>query len=124
MVNATLAVKNFELSKEQNLQMRVNIENAIGKQQVQTGKKLTRDEKQFIIDFAIADQVYKPGWFWDSKPMPIGAYTPSELEGQMRTLTPARRTAVIESLQADGIKNPTPSQIEKAWKTMGKLGTK
>ena len=124
MVNATLAVNKFELSKEQNLQMRVNIENAIGKQQVQTGRKLSRDEKQFIIDFAIADQVYKPGWFWDSKPMPIGAYTPSELEGQMRTLTPARRTAVIESLQADGIKNPTPSQIEKAWKTMGKLGIK
>ena len=56
--------------------------------------------------------------------MPAAIYTPSELQGQMRTLTPARRAAVIESLQADGIKNPSPSQIEKAWKTLGKLGTK
>jgi hypothetical protein len=77
-----------------------------------------------IIDQAIADTVYKPGWFWDDEPKPAMAYTPSELQGQMRTLTPARRAAVIESLQADGIKNPSPSQIEKAWKTLGKAGTK
>lgn len=124
LVNATLAVGGIELTKEQSLQMRVNIEKKIYEMQSDTGKKLDRDQKQMIIDRTIADTVYKPGWFWDSKPMPAAIYTPSELQGQMRTLTPARRAAVIESLQADGIKNPSPSQIEKAWKTLGKLGTK
>jgi hypothetical protein len=128
MVNATLAVGNIELTKEQSLQMRVAVEKKIYEMQSDTGKKLDRDQKQMIIDREIADTVYKPGWFWglfgDGKPMPISAYTPSELEGKMRTLTPARRAAVIESLQADGIRNPTPSQIEKAWSTLGKLGTK
>lgn len=124
MVNATLAVGKIELTKEQALQMRVNIEKKIYEMQSDTGKKLDRDQKQMIIDRTIADTVYKLGWIWDSKPMPAAIYTPSELQGQMRTLTPARRAAVIESLQADGIKNPSPSQIEKAWKTLGKLGTK
>jgi hypothetical protein len=127
LVNATLAVGGIELTKEQSLQMRVAVEKKIYEMQSDSGKKLDREQKQLVIDRAIADTVYKPGWWWwqsDSKPMPISAYTPSELEGKMRTLTPARRTAVIESLQADGIRNPTPSQIEKAWSTMGKLGTK
>ena len=124
LVNATLAVGGIELTKEQSLQMRVNIEKKIYERQSDSGKKLNREEKLLIIDQAIADTVYKPGWFWDDEPKPAMAYTPSELQGQMRTLTPARRTAVIESLQADGIKNPSPSQIEKAWKTLGKAGTK
>jgi murein DD-endopeptidase MepM/ murein hydrolase activator NlpD len=124
MVNATLAVSRMELTKEQSLQMRVNIEKKIYEMQSDTGKKLDRDQKQLVIDRAIYDTVYKPGWFYDDEPKPAMAYTPSELQGQMRTLTPARRAAVIESLQADGIKNPSPSQIEKAWKTLGKLGTK
>ena len=127
MVNATLAVGNIELTKEQSLQMRVAVEKKIYEMQSDSGKKLDREQKQLVIDRAIADTVYKPGWWWwqsDSKPMPISAYTPSELEGQMRTLTPQRRAAVIQSLQADGIKNPSPSQIEKAWKTLGKAGTK
>jgi murein DD-endopeptidase MepM/ murein hydrolase activator NlpD len=125
MVNATLAVGNIELTKEQSLQMRVNIEKKIYEMQSDTGKKLDRDQKQMIIDRTIADTVYKPGWIWDSKPMPAAIYTPSELKGQMRTLTPANRAAVVERLQlVDGIKNPSPSQIEKAWKTLGKAGTK
>jgi murein DD-endopeptidase MepM/ murein hydrolase activator NlpD len=124
LVNATLAVGGIELTKEQSLQMRVNIEKKIYEMQSDTGKKLDRDQKQMIIDRTIADTVYKPGWIWDSKPMPAAIYTPSELEGQMRTLTPQRQAAVIRSLQADGIKNPTPSQIEEKWKTMGKAGTK
>ena len=125
MVNATLAVGNIELTKEQSLQMRVNIEKKIYEMQSDTGKKLDRDQKQLIIDRAIADTVVKPLWFGrESKPMPAMAFTPSELEGQMRTLTPQRQAAVIRSLQADGIKNPTPSQIEKAWQSMRKLGTK
>jgi hypothetical protein len=124
LVNATLAVGGIELTKEQSLQMRVNIEKKIYERQSDSGKKLNREEKLLIIDQAIADTVYKPGWFWDDEPKPAMAYTPSELQGQMRTLTPARRAAVIESLQADGIKNPSPSQIEKAWKTLGKAGTK
>ena len=125
MVNATLAVGNIELTKEQSLQMRVNIEKKIYEMQSDTGKKLDRDQKQMIIDRAIYDTVVKPLWFGrESKPMPAMAFTPSELEGQMRTLTPQRQAAVIRSLQADGIKNPTPSQIEKAWQSMRKLGTK
>ena len=125
MVNATLAVGNIELTKEQSLQMRVNIEKKIYEMQSDTGKKLDRDQKQLIIDRAITDTVVKPLWFWrESKPMPAMAFTPSELEGQMRTLTPQRQAAVVRSLQADGIKNPTPSQIEKAWQSMRKLGTK
>ena len=125
MVNATLAVGNIELTKEQSLQMRVNIEKKIYEMQSDTGKKLDRDQKQLIIDRAITDTVVKPLWFGrESKPMPAMAFTPSELEGQMRTLTPQRQAAVIRSLQADGIKNPTPSQIEKAWQSMRKLGTK
>ena len=125
LVNATLAVGNIELTKEQSLQMRVNIEKKIYEMQSDTGKKLDRDQKQMIIDRTIADTVYKPGWIWDSKPMPAAIYTPSELQGQMRTLTPANRAAVVERLQlVDGIKNPSPSQIEKAWKTLGKAGTK
>jgi murein DD-endopeptidase MepM/ murein hydrolase activator NlpD len=128
MVNATLAVGNIELTKEQSLQMRVAVEKKIYEMQSDSGKKLDREQKQLVIDRAIADTVYKPGWFWglfgDGKPMPMSIYTPSELEGKMRTLTPQRRAAVVESLQADGIKNPSPSQVEKAWKTLGKLGTK
>ena len=125
MVNATLAVGNIELTKEQSLQMRVNIEKKIYEMQSDTGKKLDRDQKQLVIDRAIYDTVVKPLWFGrESKPMPAMAFTPSELEGQMRTLTPQRQAAVIRSLQADGIKNPTPSQIEKAWQSMRKLGTK
>ena len=105
--------------------MRVNIEKKIYEMQSDSGKKLDRDQKQSVIDRAIADTVYTPrSFWWDDEPKPAMAYTPSELQGQMRTLTPARRAAVIESLQADGIKNPSPSQIEKAWKTLGKLGTK
>ena len=125
MVNATLAVGNIELTKEQSLQMRVNIEKKIYEMQSDSGKKLDRDQKQSVIDRAITDTVVKPLWFGrESKPMPAMAFTPSELAGQMRTLTPQRQAAVIRSLQADGIKNPTPSQIEKAWQSMRKLGTK
>jgi hypothetical protein len=125
LVNATLAAAGFKLTTEQNLQMRVNIENKIYEMQSDTGKKLDRDQKRTIIDMAIADTVVKPLWFWrESKPIPAMAFTPSELEGQMRTLTPQRQAAVVRSLQADGIKNPTPSQIEKAWQSMRKLGTK
>ena len=125
MVNATLAVGKIELTKEQSLQMRVNIEKKIYEMQSDTGKKLDRDQKQMIIDRTIADTVYKPGWIWDSKPMPSAIYTPSELEGRMKTLTPANRAAVIERLKlVDGIRNPTESQIEEKWKTMGKAGTK
>jgi murein DD-endopeptidase MepM/ murein hydrolase activator NlpD len=125
LVNATLAVGGIELTKEQSLQMRVNIEKKIYEMQSDTGKKLDRDQKQSVIDMAIKDTVVKPLWFWrESKPMPAMAFTPSELEGQMRTLTPQRQAAVVRSLQADGIKNPTPSQIEKAWQSMRKLGTK
>jgi murein DD-endopeptidase MepM/ murein hydrolase activator NlpD len=125
MVNATLAVGNIELTKEQSLQMRVNIEKKIYEMQSDTGKKLDRDQKQSVIDRAIYDTVVKPLWFGrESKPMPAMAFTPSELAGQMRTLTPQRQAAVIRSLQADGIKNPTPSQIETAWQSMRKIGTK
>jgi murein DD-endopeptidase MepM/ murein hydrolase activator NlpD len=125
LVNATLAVGNIELTKEQSLQMRVNIEKKIYEMQSDTGKKLDRDQKQMIIDRTIADTVVKPLWFWrESKPIPAMAFTPSELEGQMRTLTPQRQAAVVRSLQADGIKNPTPSQIETAWQSMRKIGTK
>jgi hypothetical protein len=128
LVNATLAVGNIELTKEQSLQMRVAVEKKIYEMQSDSGKKLDREQKQLVIDRAIADTVYKPGWWWwqsDSKPMPISAYTPSELQGQMRTLTPANRAAVIERLQlVKGIRNPTESQIETEWKTMGKAGTK
>jgi hypothetical protein len=128
LVNATLAVGGIELTKEQSLQMRVAVEKKIYEMQSDSGKKLDREQKQLVIDRAIADTVYKPGWWWwqsDSKPMPISAYTPSELEGQMRTLTPANRAAVIERLQlVKGIRNPTESQIETEWETMGKAGTK
>ena len=125
LVNAALAVDGIELTKEQSLQMRVNIENKIYEMQSDTGKKLDRDQKQMIIDRTIADTVYKPGLIWDGKPMPAAIYTPSELQGQMQTLTPANRAAVIERLKlVDGIRNPTESQIEEKWKTMGKAGTK
>jgi murein DD-endopeptidase MepM/ murein hydrolase activator NlpD len=125
LVNATLAVGNIELTKEQSLQMRVNIEKKIYEMQSDTGKKLDRDQKQMIIDRTIADTVVKPLWFGrESKPMPAAIYTPSELEGQMVTLNPARRAAVNRYLQSEGIKNPTPSQFEAAWKTLRKIGTK
>jgi hypothetical protein len=129
MVNATLAASGFKgdykLTDEQNLQMRVNIEKKIFEKQSDTGVKLDDKQKQEIIDRAIDDTVVKPLWFGrESKPMPAMAFTPSELAGQMRTLTPQRQAAVIRSLQADGIKNPTQSQIETAWQSMRKLGTK
>jgi len=129
MVNATLAASGFtgdyKLSDEQNLQMRVNIEKKIFERQSDTGGKLDDKQKQEIIDRAIDDTVVKPLWFGrESKPMPAMAFTPSELAGQMRTLTPQRQAAVIRSLQANGIKNPTPSQIETAWQSMRKLGIK
>jgi hypothetical protein len=125
LVNATLAVGGIELTKEQSLQMRVNIEKKIYEMQSDTGKKLDRDQKQKIIDMAMYDTVYRPGYIWDGKPMPAAIYTPSELQGMMRTLTPANRAAVIERLQlVKGIRNPTESQIETEWETMGKAGTK
>jgi murein DD-endopeptidase MepM/ murein hydrolase activator NlpD len=125
MVNASLAVEGFKLTDEQNLQMRVNIEKKIFETQSATGKKLDDGQKQKIIDMAIADTVYKPGYIWDGKPMPAAIYTPSELKGMMRTLTPANKAAVIERLKlVKGIRNPTESQIETEWETMGKAGTK
>jgi murein DD-endopeptidase MepM/ murein hydrolase activator NlpD len=125
MVNASLAVEGFKLTDEQNLQMRVNIEKKIFETQSATGKKLDDGQKQKIIDMAIADTVYKPGYIWDGKPMPAAIYTPSELQGMMRTLTPANKAAVIERLKlVKGIRNPTESQIETEWETMGKAGTK
>ena len=122
MVNATLAtVPNIKLTDEENLQMRVNIEKKIYEMQSATGKKLDMKQKQEIIDRAFYDTV-DTGW-WEKKP--AMALTPSELEGRMKTLTPANRAAVIERLQLiDGIRNPTESQIEEKWKTMGKAGTK
>jgi hypothetical protein len=105
--------------------MRVNIEKKIFEKQSDTGVKLDDKQKQEIIDRAIDDTVVKPLWFGrESRPIPAMAFTPSELEGQMQTLTPKRQAAVIRSLQADGIKNPTQSQIETAWQSMRKLGTK
>jgi hypothetical protein len=127
MVNATLAaVPKMTLTDEQNLQMRVNIERKIFETQSATGKKLDMAQKQEIIDRAIADTVDMPGWMWGMKvPKPFGAFTPSQLQGIMRTFTPANRAAVIERLKlVDGIRNPTESQIEEKWKTMGKAGTK
>jgi hypothetical protein len=124
MVNATLAaVPNMKLSDAENLQMRVNIEKKIFETQSATGKKLDDGQKQKIIDMAIADTV-DTGW-WGTTLKPAMALTPSELEGRMKTLTPANRAAVIERLQLiDGIRNPTESQIKEKWKTMGKAGTK
>jgi len=127
MVNATLAaVPKMTLTDEQNLQMRVNIERKIFETQSATGKKLDMAQKQEIIDRAIADTVDMPGWMWGMKvPKPFGAFTPSQLQGIMRTFTPANRAAVIERLQlVKGIRNPTESQIETEWETMGKAGTK
>jgi len=121
MVNAALAVGGVTLSDAQNLQMRVNIEKKIFDKQSDTGVKLDDKQKQEIIDRAIYDTV-DMGW---SNPKPAMALTPSELEGRMKTLTPANRAAVIERLQLiDGIRNPTESQIKEKWKTMGKAGTK
>jgi hypothetical protein len=115
----------MKLSDAENLQMRVNIEKKIFETQSATGKKLDDGQKQKIIDMAIADTVYKPGYIWDGKPMPAAIYTPSELQGMMRTLTPANKAAVIERLKlVKGIRNPTESQIETEWETMGKAGTK
>ena len=122
MVNAALAVSGTKLSDEQNLQMRVNIEKKIFEKQSDTGVKLDDKQKQEIIDRAIYDTV-DMGWWRGTKP--AMALTPSELEGRMKTLTPANRAAVIERLKlVDGIRNPTESQIEEKWKTMGKAGTK
>ena len=101
--------------------MRVNIEKKIYEMQSAIGKKLDMKQKQEIIDRAFYDTV-DTGW-WEKKP--AMALTPSKLEGRMKTLTPANRSAVIERLQLiDGIRNPTESQIEEKWKTMGKAGTK
>ena len=123
MVNAALAVSRMKLSDEQNLQMRVNIEKKIFEKQSDTGVKLDDKQKKEIIDRAIYDTV-DTGW-WSADPKPAMALTPSELEGRMKSLTPANRAAVIERLQLiDGIRNPTESQIEEKWKTMGKAGTK
>ena len=122
MVNAALAVSGTTLSDAQNLQMRVNIEKKIFEKQSDTGVKLDDKQKQEIIDRAIYDTV-DMGWWKGTKP--AMALTPSELEGRMKTLTPANRAAVIERLQLiDGIRNPTESQIKEKWKTMGKAGTK
>ena len=122
MVNAALAVSGTTLSDAQNLQMRVNIEKKIFEKQSDTGVKLDDKQKQEIIDRAIYDTV-DMGWWKGTKP--AMALTPSELEGRMKTLTPATRAAVIERLKlVDGIRNPTESQIEEKWKTMGKAGTK
>ena len=122
MVNAALAVSGTKLSDEQNLQMRVNIEKKIFEKQSDTGVKLDDKQKQEIIDRAIYDTV-DMGWWRGTKP--AMALTPSELEGRMKTFTPANRAAVIERLKlVDGIRNPTESQIEEKWKTMGKAGTK
>jgi hypothetical protein len=126
MVNATLAaVPKMKLTDEQNLQMRVKIERKIFETQSATGKKLDMAQKQEIIDRAIYDTVDIPGWWGKVEQKPAMSLTPSELEGRMKTLTPANRAAVIERLQLiDGIRNPTESQIEEKWKTMGKAGTK
>jgi hypothetical protein len=126
MVNATLAtVPKMKLTDEQNLQMRVKIERKIFETQSATGKKLDMAQKQEIIDRAIYDTVDIPGWWGKVEQMPAMSLTPSELEGKMKTFTPANRAAVIERLKlVDGIKNPTESQIEDKWKTMGKAGTK
>jgi hypothetical protein len=126
MVNATLAaVPKMKLTDEQNLQMRVKIERKIFETQSATGKKLDMAQKQEIIDRAIYDTVDIPGWWGKVEQKPAMSLTPSELEGRMKTLTPANRAAVIERLQLiDGIRNPTESQIKEKWKTMGKAGTK
>ena len=122
MVNAALAVSGTKLSDEHNLQMRVNIEKKIFEKQSDTGVKLDDKQKQEIIDRAIYDTVDMGLWRGTK---PAMALTPSELEGLMKTLTPATRAAVIERLKlVDGIRNPTESQIEEKWKTMGKAGTK
>ena len=122
MVNAALAVSGTTLSDAQNLQMRVNIEKKIFEKQSDTGVKLDDKQKQEIIDRAIYDTV-DMGWWRGTKP--AMALIPSELEGRMKTLTPANRATVIERLKlVDGIRNPTESQIEEKWKTMGKAGTK
>jgi hypothetical protein len=126
MVNATLAaVPKMKLTDEQNLQMRVKIEKKIFETQSATGKKLDMAQKQEIIDRAIYDTVDISGWWGKVEQKPAMSLTPSELEGKMKTFTPANRAAVIERLKlVDGIKNPTESQIEDKWKTMGKAGTK
>ena len=122
MVNAALAVSGTKLSDEHNLQMRVNIEKKIFEKQSDTGVKLDDKQKKEIIDRAIYDTVDMGLWRGTK---PAMALTPSELEGLMKTLTPATRAAVIERLKlVDGIRNPTESQIEEKWKTMGKAGTK
>ena len=122
MVNAALAVSGTKLSDEHNLQMRVNIEKKIFEKQSASGIKLDDKQKQEIIDRAIYDTVDMGLW---KGTKPAMALTPSELEGLMKTLTPANRAAVIERLKlVDGIRNPTESQIEEKWKTMGKAGTK
>lgn len=116
------------------IQLRTHIDDEIDAAQRATGKELTRDQKQQIIDRNIMDQVHLPGWFFGlgGKDVMTEFATPEQLGRAVVRLDngetvriaqiPANvRQGIISRLQARNLQ-VTQKEIARQWVLAGKPG--
>lgn len=116
------------------IQLRTHIDDEIDAAQRATGKELTRDQKQQIIDRNIMDQVHLPGWFFGmgGKDVMTEFATPEQLGRAVVKLDngetvriaqiPANvRQGIISRLQTRNIP-VTQKEIARQWVLAGKPG--
>lgn len=105
------------------LRFRENVTSMVDSEQRRLNRKLSREEKQSIIDRAIVQQatIKKPGWFWTSEvTKPLATMTPDEMAMKFERFVQMEDVQVpqdeyvraINALESVGIAVPTNRQIK------------
>jgi hypothetical protein len=105
------------------LRFRENVTSMVDAEQRRLNRKLSREEKQSIIDRAIVQQatIKKPGWFWTSEvTKPLATLTPEEMSMKFERFVQMEDVQVpqdeyvraINALESVGIAVPTNRQIK------------
>jgi hypothetical protein len=105
------------------LRFRENVTSMVDSEQRRLNRKLSREEKQSIIDRAIVQQatIKKPGWFWTSEvTKPLATMTPEDMAMKFERFVQMEDVQVpqdeyvraINALESVGIAVPTNRQIK------------
>ena len=105
------------------LRFRENVTSMVDAEQRRLNRKLSREEKQVIIDRGITQQatIRVPGWFWTSEvTKPVSTMTPGEMsmkyerfaQVQDVKITQEEYVDIIRRLESVGIAVPTDRQVK------------
>lgn len=112
-----------EQEVDNGLRFRENVTSMVDSEQRRLNRKLSREEKQSIIDRAIVQQatIKKPGWFWTSEvTKPLATMTPEDMAMKFERFVQMEDVQVpqdeyvraINALESVGIAVPTNRQIK------------